>query len=287
MKGIILAGGSGTRLHPITKGVSKQLLPIFDKPMIYYPISVLMLAGINEILIITTPEEQDGFVRLLGDGTDFGISLTYAVQPKPEGLAQAFLIGESFIGTDDVCLALGDNIFFGQAFGKQLEHAAKNLNGATVFGYQVMDPERFGVVEFDHDFKAISIEEKPKEPKSNWAVTGLYFYDNSVIDIAKSVRPSVRGELEISCINQAYLERNELKVEQLGRGFTWLDTGTHDSLLEASQFVHTVEKRQGFKIACLEEIALLKGWLTKTQVKEIAQTLSKTGYGQYLLNISK
>ena len=287
MKGIILAGGSGTRLHPITKGVSKQLLPIYDKPMIYYPLSVLMLAGINEVLIITTQEEQDGFIRLLGDGSQFGILLTYAIQPSPDGLAQAFIIGESFIGSDDVCLALGDNIFFGQAFGKQLKHAVQNLSGATVFGYQVMDPERFGLVEFDENFKALSIEEKPKIPKSNWAVTGLYFYNNSVVDIAKNVQPSERGELEITCVNQAYLEQGTLNVEQLGRGFAWLDTGTHDSLLEASQFVQTVEKRQGFKIACLEEIAMLQGWLTKQQVREIAKNLSKTGYGQYLLNITE
>lgn len=287
MKGIILAGGSGTRLHPITKGVSKQLLPIYDKPMIYYPLSVLMLAGINEVLIITTPEEQNGFIRLLGNGAQFGISITYAVQPNPDGLAQAFIIGEEFIGSDDVCLALGDNIFFGQAFGKQLKHAAENLTGASVFGYQVMDPERFGVVEFDEHFKALSIEEKPTAPKSNWAVTGLYFYNNAVIEIAKNVKPSSRGELEITCVNQAYLEQGKLNVEQLGRGFAWLDTGTHDSLLEASQFVQTVEKRQGFKIACLEEIALHQGWLSKQQVQEIGYSLSKTGYGQYLLNITK
>ena len=287
MKGIILAGGSGTRLHPITKGVSKQLLPIYDKPMIYYPLSVLMLAGIKEVLIITTPDEKDGFCRLLGDGSQFGIELSYEVQPTPDGLAQAFIIGEEFIGSDDVCLALGDNIFFGQAFGKQLKHAVQNLSGATVFGYQVMDPERFGVVEFDQNFKALSIEEKPKLPKSNWAVTGLYFYNNSVIEIAKNVKPSLRGELEITCINKAYLEQGTLNVEQLGRGFAWLDTGTHDSLLEASQFVQTVEKRQGFKIACLEEIALSQGWLTKQRVKDIAMSLSKTGYGQYLLNITK
>ncbi len=287
MKGIILAGGSGTRLHPITKGVSKQLLPIYDKPMIYYPLSVLMLAGIKQVLIITTPEDKDSFIRLLGDGSQFGIELSYAEQPSPDGLAQAFIIGADFIGTDNVCLALGDNIFFGQAFGKQLKHAVQNLSGATVFGYQVMDPERFGVVEFDQNFKAISIEEKPTSPRSNWAVTGLYFYENSVIEIAKNVKPSERGELEITTVNQKYLEDGLLNVEQLGRGFAWLDTGTHDSLLEASQFVQTVEKRQGFKIACLEEIALSQGWLTKEQVQAIGSKLSKTGYGQYLLTISK
>ena len=287
MKGIILAGGSGSRLHPITRGISKQLLPIYDKPMIYYPMSVLMLAGIREILVITTPEDADSFKRLLGDGQQFGINLQYAVQPSPDGLAQAFILGESFIGQESVCLVLGDNIFFGQAFGKQLKNAIANQVGATVFGYKVMDPERFGVVEFDENLCAKSIEEKPEHPKSNWAVTGLYFYDNSVVDIAKSIKPSARGELEITSINQVYLERKQLKVEQLGRGFAWLDTGTHDSLLEASQFVQTVEKRQGFKIACLEEIAYSQGWLTRGQVMEIGTGLSKTGYGQYLLNLVK
>lgn len=287
MKGIILAGGSGTRLHPITMGVSKQLLPIYDKPMIYYPISVLMLADIKDILIITTPEEQQSFVRLLGDGSQFGINLSYEVQPSPDGLAQAFIIGESFIGNDSVCLALGDNIFFGQAFGKQLQNAREHLNGATVFGYQVLDPHRFGVVEFDGNMKALSIEEKPKKPKSNYAVTGLYFYDNNVVNIAKTIEPSARGELEITSINQVYMAQEKLKVEMLGRGFAWLDTGTHDSLIEASQFVQTVEKRQGFKIACLEEIALSKGWLSVKNVSDIGESLSKTGYGQYLLNIIK
>ena len=287
MKGIILAGGSGSRLHPITRGVSKQLLPIYDKPMIYYPLSVLMLAGIRDVLVITTPEDADSFKRLLGDGQQFGINLQYTVQPSPDGLAQAFILGESFIGQDSVCLVLGDNIFFGQAFGRQLKNAIANQVGATVFGYKVMDPERFGVVEFDENFCAKSIEEKPEHPKSNWAVTGLYFYDNSVVDIAKSIKPSARGELEITSVNQVYLERKQLKVEQLGRGFAWLDTGTHDSLLEASQFVQTVEKRQGFKIACLEEIAYSQGWLTREQVREIGTGLSKTGYGQYLLNLVK
>ncbi|RNV99994.1 glucose-1-phosphate thymidylyltransferase RfbA [Enterobacter asburiae] len=287
MKGIILAGGSGSRLHPITLGTSKQLLPIYDKPMIYYPLSVLMLAGIRDILIITTPEDCDSFKRLLGNGSRLGINLSYKVQPSPDGLAQAFILGEEFIANDKVCLVLGDNIFFGQAFGKQLRHAVDNLSGATVFGYKVMDPERFGVVEFDDNFNAISIEEKPKHPKSNWAVTGLYFYDNQVVEIAKKVKPSDRGELEITSINQEYLNQGALKVEQLGRGFAWLDTGTHDSLLEASQFVQTVEKRQGFKIACLEEIAYNQGWLSKEDIKSIGSSLSKTGYGNYLLSLIK
>ncbi|BBJ68251.1 TPA: glucose-1-phosphate thymidylyltransferase RfbA [Enterobacter asburiae] len=287
MKGIILAGGSGSRLHPITLGTSKQLLPIYDKPMIYYPLSVLMLAGIRDILIITTPEDCDSFKRLLGNGARLGINLSYKVQPSPDGLAQAFILGEEFIANDKVCLVLGDNIFFGQAFGKQLRHAVDNLSGATVFGYKVMDPERFGVVEFDDNFNAISIEEKPKHPKSNWAVTGLYFYDNQVVEIAKKVKPSDRGELEITSINQEYLNQGALKVEQLGRGFAWLDTGTHDSLLEASQFVQTVEKRQGFKIACLEEIAYNQGWLSKEDIKSIGSSLSKTGYGNYLLSLIK
>lgn len=285
MKGIILAGGSGTRLHPITKGVSKQLLPIYDKPMIFYPLSVLMLAGINEVLIISTPEDMSGYQRLLGDGSDYGITIEYAIQPTPDGLAQAFIIGEEFIGDDSVCLVLGDNVFFGQSFGKQLEHAISSNNGATVFGYQVLDPERFGVVEFDKDFNALSIEEKPVVPKSNWAVTGLYFYDNQVIEIAKTIKPSERGELEITSINQHYLAQGNLRVEQLGRGFAWLDTGTHDSLIEASQFVQTVEKRQGFKIACLEEIAHNNGWLTDAELEERGEAMKKTGYGQYLLRL--
>ena len=282
MKGIVLAGGSGTRLFPITKGVSKQLLPIYDKPMIYYPISVLMLAGIREILIISTPEDMAGYKRLLGDGSQFGIRFTYEIQPSPDGLAQAFLIGESFIGDDDVCLILGDNIYFGESFSQKLERATDTTHGATVFGYQVTDPERFGVVEFDADFNAVSIEEKPKIPKSNYAVTGLYFYDNSVIEMAKQITPSDRGELEITAINQMYLEQDRLKVELLGRGFAWLDTGTHESLMDASNFVHTIEKRQGLKVACLEEIAYYKDWLTKSDLQELVKPLIKTGYGQYI-----
>lgn len=286
-KGIILAGGSGTRLYPITKGVSKQLLPIYDKPMVYYPLSVLMLAGIREVLIISTPEDIDGFKRLLGDGTQFGIQLEYAVQPSPDGLAQAFIIGESFIGDSNVCLVLGDNIFYGQGFSSRLSQAAVRQKGATVFGYQVKDPERFGVVEFDGQKRAVSLEEKPKHPKSHFAVTGLYFYDNDVVQIAKQVKPSERGELEITTVNQIYLERGDLNVELLGRGFAWLDTGTHSSLLEAAQFVETVEKRQGYKVACLEEIALNNGWLSKEQVLEIGQSMSKNEYGQYLIDLAK
>jgi len=285
-KGIILAGGSGTRLYPITKGVSKQLLPIYDKPMIYYPLSVLMLAGIREVLIISTPDDMDGFKRLLADGKELGIDIIYAVQPSPDGLAQAFIIGEEFIGDSNVCLVLGDNIFYGQGFTPLLRQAVNRQKGATVFGYQVKDPERFGVVAFDEDKRAISIEEKPTKPKSNYAVTGLYFYDNDVIEIAKKVKPSDRGEVEITTVNQMYMERGDLNVELLGRGFAWLDTGTHESLLEAAQFVETIEKRQGYKVACLEEIALNNGWLTKQQVAEIGQSMSKNAYGQYLISLA-
>ncbi|NNH38961.1 glucose-1-phosphate thymidylyltransferase RfbA [Acinetobacter terrae] len=286
-KGIILAGGSGTRLHPITKGVSKQLLPIYDKPMVYYPLSVLMLAGIREVLVISTPEDIEGFKRLLGDGSQFGIELSYAIQPCPDGLAQAFIVGEEFIGKSNVCLVLGDNIFYGPGFTSMLRQAAARQKGATVFGYQVKDPERFGVVEFDEQKRAVSIEEKPKYPKSNFAVTGLYFYDNDVIEIAKQVKPSERGELEITTVNQIYLERGDLNVELLERGFAWLDTGTQGSLLEAAQFVETLEKRQGYKVACLEEIAFNQGWLSKEQVLAIGQSMNKNSYGQYLISLVK
>ena len=288
MKGIVLAGGSGTRLHPITRGVSKQLLPIYDKPMVYYPISILMLAGIRDILIITTPEDQAAFKRLLGDGSDFGINLCYQIQSNPDGLAQAFILGEDFIGDEDVCLVLGDNIFYGQGLSPKLiraVQAAKIEKKATVFGYQVKDPQRFGVVSFDENNLAISIEEKPAVPKSNYAVTGLYFYPNSVIEVAQTVRPSQRNELEITCVNNDYLQASKLKVEVLGRGFAWLDTGTHDSLIEASQFVHTVEDRQGYKIACLEEIAYVNEWMSKEQLKVLAKPLMKSGYGSYLMGL--
>jgi glucose-1-phosphate thymidylyltransferase len=285
-KGIILAGGSGTRLHPLTLGTSKQLMPIYDKPMIYYPLSILMLAGIREVLIITTPEDQASFQHLLGDGSQFGVELTYTIQPTPDGLAQAFLIGEDFIGDDNVALVLGDNIFFGQHFSEKLKQASSLEKGATVFGYHVSDPERFGVVEFDDKGKAVSIEEKPSKPKSNYAVTGLYFYDNDVVEIAKQIKPSVRGELEITDVNLAYLNRGDLHVSLLGRGFAWLDTGTHDSLLEAGQFVQTVEHRQGLKVACLEEISYRQQWISSDQLRASGEALKKTGYGQYLLKVA-
>lgn len=285
MKGIILAGGSGSRLYPITRGVSKQLLPVYDKPMIYYPLSVLMLAGIRDVLVITTPEDLSSFQRLLGDGSEFGIALSYTVQEKPDGLAQAFILGKSFIGSDPVCLILGDNIFYGQGFSPKLQHAANRNTGATVFGYRVKDPERFGVVEFDSQQRAISIEEKPLVPKSNYAVTGLYFYDNDVVDIAHTIQPSARGELEITSINQFYLKRGDLTVEILGRGFAWLDTGTYDSLLDAGSFVQTIEHRQGYKVACLEEIAFKQGWLQEEQLLRQAEKMHKNSYGDYLLEV--
>lgn len=287
MKGIILAGGSGTRLYPLTKTISKQLLPIYDKPMIYYPLSVLMLAGITEILIISTPEDTPRFEQLLGNGNEIGIQLSYAVQPTPDGLAQAFIIGEEFIGNDRVALILGDNIYYGQGFSELLMKVSKRVEGATVFGYKVKDPKRFGVVEFDHDLKVKSLEEKPDHPKSQFAVTGLYFYDNDVVQIAKKIKPSARGELEITDINNAYLKMGKLNVELLGRGFAWLDTGTHDSLMQASHFIETVEKRQGFKVACIEEIAYYKGYIPKEQLVKLGYTMSKNEYGQYLLDIAK
>lgn len=288
MKGIVLAGGSGTRLYPITKGVSKQLLPIYDKPMIYYPISVLMLAGVREILIISTPNDLPGFKRLLGDGSDYGVTFEYAEQPSPDGLAQAFIIGEEFIGNDSVCLVLGDNIFYGQGFSAMLQNAVRNvdeLNKATIFGYWVNDPERYGVAEFDLEGNVVSIEEKPLQPKSNYAVVGLYFYPNSVVEIAKNIKPSARGELEITTVNQCYLESKELCMQTLGRGFAWLDTGTHDSLSEASTFVEVIEKRQGLKVACLEEIAYRNGWIDDARLEQVAYPMRKNQYGQYLMNL--
>jgi len=285
MKGIVLAGGAGTRLHPITRGVSKQLLGVYDKPMVYYPISVLMLAEIRDILIITTPEDQESFQRLLGDGTRFGVKFTYAVQPKPEGLAQAFLIGEKFIGSDHVALVLGDNIFYGANLRGLAKKAAAREIGATVFGYYVCDPERFGVVEFDENFKALSIEEKPAKPRSNYAVTGLYFYDNDVVEIAKNIKPSARGELEITSVNNEYLKRGTLHVERLGRGYAWLDTGTHEAMLDAANFIRTIETRQGLQVACLQEIAWENGWMTADEVRDSCNDLMKTGYGQYLLKL--
>jgi glucose-1-phosphate thymidylyltransferase len=282
MKGIVLAGGAGTRLHPVTLGVSKQLLPVYDKPMIYYPLSVLMLAGIRDILVITTPEDQDQYRRLLGSGAQFGIRLQYAVQPRPEGLAQAFLIGEEFIGKDRVCLILGDNIFFGQGFTPVLKKAARRKHGATIFAYQVKNPDQFGVVEFDDQQRVLSIEEKPRQPRSHFAITGLYFYDSQVVDIARSVKPSKRGEVEITSINQAYLEEEALNVQLLGRGFAWLDTGTHESLMAAAHFVETIQERQGYKVACLEEIAFRNGWITSADLKEQARRLARNSYGAYL-----
>jgi len=290
MKGIVLAGGSGTRLFPITKGVSKQLLPIYDKPMVYYPISVLMLAGIREILIISTPDDLPGFKRLLGDGSDYGVELSYKEQPSPDGLAQAFIIGEEFIGNDSACLVLGDNIFYGQNFSQMLANAvydAEKNNMATVFGYYVNDPERYGVAEFDKEGKVLSIEEKPKEPKSHYAVVGLYFYPNKVVNVAKNIKPSDRGELEITTVNQEFLKSEELKVQLLGRGFAWLDTGTHDSLSEASNFIEVIEKRQGLKVTCLEEIAYTQGWITKEKLEELAKPMIKNQYGQYLLSLAR
>lgn len=287
MKGIILAGGSGTRLYPVTKAISKQLMPVYDKPMIYYPLSVLMLGGIKEILIITTPEDRDSFKRLLKDGSEWGISINYEVQPKPEGLAQAFIIGEDFIGDDDVTMILGDNIFYGPRFGEIIKQCIFSLNGATVFGYQVSDPERFGVVEMGENNQAVSIEEKPTNPKSDLAVTGLYIYDNSVVDIAKSIKPSARGELEITSVNANYLENGKLNVQRLGRGYAWLDTGTHDAMMEAAQFVEIIERRQGYKIACLEEIAWRNGWIDEAKLLQKAEELNKNGYGQYLRKLIK